>query len=492
MPATLEWVLPPEDGVYALTVQGTDLVLERIGGSELARTAAAGAEVTVLGNPASQVLQVDLRAADPAAYPHVSAGGGGGEDSLRLAYGTGDDLLEAGPGGVRVSAGGVDVLQAVGFAAVEVNADPAVPGRARVQGSAGDDVARMDGGLVAFGSADPGWHVQLSGFTSVEVDGGAGGYDQIDLRDSAQSDEFRFAPAGGSLRRGDGISHTFGGFDRVTFTGDAGGTGDRDEVRLTGGGGGSSYRAVGRTGRFLDGENRFDVRLKRLDEVALDGTAGGFNVLSRGSHSYTIRTEGFRPIGRLEFEYRLSRSAALHWIRKIALRLDPGLGDISDRVELTLRLRNFVHHRVRQGGNTPKWPGHDAYERFLQAIVSREEGVSCQGAAWLYRDLLNAFGIRAREVSLFSPNPAVNHASVEVRAGGRWIVMDPTFNVSFTDGSERRLSYQAMRHLRRWTIQYDGMVARHGWVIDVAAPYARYLQPYARYLHRIEYPPQWV
>jgi hypothetical protein len=434
VPAALEWALPPGDGAYSLIVSGPDLVLQRVGGAELARTTAAGAEVAVRGNTGDQDLRIDV-AAGPAGL-RVSADGGGGEDSVRFAIGT------------------------------------------------GDAVATMDGGQVTVRSSDAGWNIRLDGFTTVEANANTQGYNQIDLRDSRLSDQFVFSPAGGVLRRGDGITHTFTGFNRVKFAGDSGGKSDRDVVQLTGGPEGSSYRAIGRSGMFLDAENRFDVRLRRLDAVTLDGTAGGLHVLSRAAVGHAVHAAGFRPISILRFDYRLSRDAALHWIKRIAVKLDPGLADVANRTELVIRLRDFVHHRVRQGGNTPAWPRDDAYERFLQAVVSRQEAVSCQGAAWLYRDLLNAFGIVAREVSLFSPTPGVNHAVVDVWLGGRWVAMDPTFNVSFTDMRGRRLSYQEMRRLRQWSVRDDGTVARHGWVINQKVPYARYL-------FRTAYPPVW-
>jgi hypothetical protein len=381
---SVEWALPG-GGSYGLTVRGSDIVLERAGGEELARTPAAGAAVTVRGTSADEVVTVDLRAVDPAARPQVV------------------------------------------------------------------------------------------------VDGG-GGYDRIDLWDSRRSDEFVFTPSGGELRLGTGATLSFTGFERVVYTGDSGGPADRDVVRLTGGPEGTSYRAVGRSGLFLDAENRFAVRLKRPDEVHLTGAANGLDVLSSRSRDYPIEADGFRSVGRLRFGYRLGRPEALYWMKRIALRLDPGLADAPDRMSLVLRLRDFVHHRVRQGGNTTAWPRHDEYERFVQAIVSREEAVSCQGAAWLYRDLLNAFGVQAREVSLFSRTYWQNHASVEVRLGGRWVVMDPTFNVAFTDDAGRLLSYQELAKLNRWTVRTDGLMARDRWVIDSKVPYSHYL-------YRIEYPP---
>jgi hypothetical protein len=468
---SVTWALPPGGGSYAIAVRGPDLVLERAGGGELARTPAAGASVVVRGTAADEVLTVDLRA-----LPRVTAISGGGNDALQLASAGGDGLLTAGPGWVRSADG---TFRATGFPWIEVTADGAA--RARVAGSASDDVAEFDGGRVVVGSAAPGWQVRLNGFTGVEVRAGTG-YDEIDVRDSRHSDEFTFTPAGGELQRGDGITQWFVGFERAVYTGDGGGKADHDVVRLTGGPEGTSYRAVGRSGLFLDAENDFAVRLKRLDEVHLTGAGTGLDVLSSQARGYALRTDGVRSVGQLRFAHRLSRAEALPWIKRLALRLDPGLATVPDRMGLVLRLRDFVHHRVRQGGNTTAWPQHDDYARFVQAIVSREEAVSCQGAAWLYRDVLNAFGVEAREVSLFSRTYWQNHASVEVRLDGRWVVMDPTFNVAFTNDAGRLLSYQELAKLGRWTVRTDGLVPRHKWVIDRALPYSNYL-------YRIEYPP---
>ncbi|HVK12470.1 MAG TPA: transglutaminase domain-containing protein [Gemmataceae bacterium] len=345
---------------------------------------------------------------------------------------------------------------------------PAAGAAVTVRGTAADETVAVD--LRGAGAA-----------AQLVLDGG-GGYDRIDLCDSRQSDEFTFTPAGGELRLGTGATESFTGFEQVVYTGDGGGPADRDVVRLTGGPTGSSYRAAARSGLFLDAENAFVVRLNRPDEVHLTGTGDGRDILSGDGRDYALETDGFRSVARLRFAYRLARPDALYWMKRVAVRLDPGLAHAPDRMSLVLRLRDFVHHRVRQGANTAAWPARDEYQRFVQAIVSREEAVMCQGAAWLYRDLLNAFGIEAREVSLFSRTYWENHASVEVRLDGRWVVMDPTFNVAFTDDTGRLLSFAELAKRRRWTVRDDGLAARDRWVINER-------KPYVDYLYRIEYPP---
>jgi hypothetical protein len=60
-------------------------------------------------------------------------------------------------------------------------------------------------------------------------------------------------------------------------------------------------------------------------------------------------------------------------------------------------------------------------------------GLLCAGLARLYAATLVANGQEARVVSLSRnfPDRSDSHTTVEVRQDGRWVIFDPTFNLSF-------------------------------------------------------------
>jgi len=483
-PAT-EWALPAGGGVFDLSVQSQDLLLER-DGVELFRTSANGADIVIRGNAEAESIHANLDGIDAAANLRVSLDGGGGDDSLQLACGPLSDPLTGGPGWIRAASAGAYDFEANGFASIDASASSAAPISATIEGSSGHDSALLNGQFVQFGSTKPGWITRLEGFVNVALEGGPGdGYDQVEVRDSIGSDDFVYSSNSGTLKRDDGIEHSFANFDLATLIADTGRRNDRDVISLTDSPAAETFRTTRHTGIFFGGDSHFQLILRRPDVVNLDGNAGGLNVRAGSKVGYELNIEGFRNLSKLRFGYQLSRSMALHWMKRIALRIDPQLGEITDRLELVIHLRDFVHHRVRIGSNSSSWPAYDAYERFLKAIVSQQEPVLCQGMSWLYRDLLNAFGVgRVREVSLFSSTFRPNHSSVEVWLDNHWVAMDPTFNVSFTGPDGERISLASMRKTKIWTPQFDGKLPRDGRVIDVD-----FVVPYARYLYRLKYPP---
>lgn len=532
VPSTLNWTVPDSGGEYRLTLDDQQLTLAQADGTLLFQAGANAATVEIFGSPAAEQFYLDFETTDPSTGLQVSLhtlGGGdlveitlsaqleavrlapkfalittlgyaqsvdgaetirvlgnGGADSLEMTDGPGEDSLEAGPGHVLMQQPGVYLNDAEGFNHVTVDVNPAEPNRALVEGSIGGDTVTMSGSSVHVTLLSGLWQGQLSGFTRVSVDVETGsGDDTLVLKDSILSDELTFWPNHGILRRGDGIEHSFQGFPEVTFTANSGGKNDRDVAHLFDGPGMESFRAAGNRCFFVDGKDAFILRILYADEVVLDGSAGGLNFLSVSSYAYKLRVTGFRSADGWRFAYPLTRAQALFWIKRIALRLEPSLATAGDKMELAVMLRDFVHHRVRTGSNSTAWPQFDAYERFRQTIVSRQEGVSCQGAAWLYRDLLNAFGIQAREVSLFSSTYRPNHASVEIFLAGHWFVMDPTFNVSFKDANGNLLSYAQLRNKGTWIVDSNGGTNRGRWTINRVVPYRNYL-------HYIEYPALYV
>ncbi|MDW7709333.1 MAG: transglutaminase domain-containing protein [Deferrisomatales bacterium] len=72
------------------------------------------------------------------------------------------------------------------------------------------------------------------------------------------------------------------------------------------------------------------------------------------------------------------------------------------------------------------------FER-LWEHASSGGGLLCRGMADLYYHVLRRNGVEARRVSLVRNlfDPFATHQTVEVEVDGRWVILDPTFNVSF-------------------------------------------------------------
>src|SRR3546814_4787010 len=75
-------------------------------------------------------------------------------------------------------------------------------------------------------------------------------------------------------------------------------------------------------------------------------------------------------------------------------------------------------------------------------MTDKDFGGSCGTLTIVYLALLKSFDIEARYVGMFkeavnAPDPVISHASVEAFIEGRWIALDPTFNVSIWSGGER-------------------------------------------------------
>jgi hypothetical protein len=101
----------------------------------------------------------------------------------------------------------------------------------------------------------------------------------------------------------------------------------------------------------------------------------------------------------------------------------------------------------------------------LEAHVRRGGGLCCAGMAELYLHRLAGHGIPARKVVL-KRNPFDiydTHTTVEVAVGGRWVLFDPTFHVSFTKdgrllGAEEVMNAVSDRSLPRVQPVFHGEV----------------------------------
>ncbi len=153
--------------------------------------------------------------------------------------------------------------------------------------------------------------------------------------------------------------------------------------------------------------------------------------------------------------------ANLAAIKAVTLQLDPGLAQVADSLTLAIDLRNFIYQRFALGSTAPSWVYESPYDRFVQAIVVRDEPLLCQGAQIVYADLAQAFGIQARYVAMYANVDDATHATDEVLIAGSWIAMDPTFNVAYVSPTTGQyLCYAQLQAGVPYLVTHNGMPER--------------------------------
>lgn len=93
-------------------------------------------------------------------------------------------------------------------------------------------------------------------------------------------------------------------------------------------------------------------------------------------------------------------------------------------------------------------PGNTTAELLPQIEAGR--GLTCGGMATVFHDVVIALGMPVRRVQLYRSNsePLDTHVLLEVRlANGRWIAVDPTFNLTFKGPDDRLLGIGEIREL---------------------------------------------
>ena len=156
-------------------------------------------------------------------------------------------------------------------------------------------------------------------------------------------------------------------------------------------------------------------------------------------------------------------------IRTVAKLVTPALKTEKSALAVALLLRNQVHRAAPLTDDGVVGAGNeelDDWSRFYTAsILERTRGNRCNGKAILYLLALRAFGIEARMVALYGSDKAdkevPSHAVVDVRVDGRWIALDPTYDVSFRDQQGHYLGWEAvigrLREGKVVVLDHDGM-----------------------------------
>jgi hypothetical protein len=138
-------------------------------------------------------------------------------------------------------------------------------------------------------------------------------------------------------------------------------------------------------------------------------------------------------------------------IRVAATLVSPQLASLQSPLMIALALRDQVYRAgLPPGSGVPPLTTADLdnwSEAYRLSHITRERSNACNGKSILYMLALRAFGIQSRMVAFYATEvagiPVWSHASVDVLIDGRWIAMDPTFNVALKDGSGMYLSWTA-------------------------------------------------
>lgn len=147
-------------------------------------------------------------------------------------------------------------------------------------------------------------------------------------------------------------------------------------------------------------------------------------------------------------------------VREMILAERPDLAKADD-MTMALTLRDMVYKRVPLKPTAPGFLFSDLDRTVYLSLFDDEYGHACGGLTITYMAALKAFGIKARYVGLFqvvddAPRPVNSHASVEAFIDGRWIAMDPTFNVSIKQNGRHVGWTEAKADLTSVSFDSDG------------------------------------
>jgi len=144
------------------------------------------------------------------------------------------------------------------------------------------------------------------------------------------------------------------------------------------------------------------------------------------------------------------RADPLADIRATAIMLTPQLATEKSKIEIAIQLRDQVHRSgIFSDSGVPNLSTADLSDwgnAYRSSFVTRTRANSCNGLAILYMLSLRSFGITSRIVTLYAKNQvsliASSHATVDVLIDGKWVAMDPTFNVSLRDEASQHISWR--------------------------------------------------
>ncbi|KQW22556.1 hypothetical protein ASC80_04105 [Afipia sp. Root123D2] len=137
-------------------------------------------------------------------------------------------------------------------------------------------------------------------------------------------------------------------------------------------------------------------------------------------------------------------------IRLLSIALEPRLAKERDPLTVSLLLRNLIYTRVVfKEGHKPRVTGYkwdDLDDSYRKTLLDPTCSHYCGGLTIEYLAALKAFGIPARKIGIYPkvndlPEVADSHASVGSLISGKWIALDPTFNISIKNTNGERIGW---------------------------------------------------
>jgi hypothetical protein len=171
-------------------------------------------------------------------------------------------------------------------------------------------------------------------------------------------------------------------------------------------------------------------------------------------------------------------------LAQILDHLAPAKGD---NFQQALALRDMVYKSIELKDAPAGINFDDFGQAFSDSTRDPHFGQACGGLTILYMAALEARGIPARYVGLFTDNDVTtrnfdSHATVEFYYKGRWFASDPTFNVMFRRNG-RFLSYAELYELVRQHKSYE--VTSNGFRIEPGRALANYYTPLPKLLRYV-------
>lgn len=172
--------------------------------------------------------------------------------------------------------------------------------------------------------------------------------------------------------------------------------------------------------------------------AACNSGSSGSSTASTNSGTPTSDSSGDNNSPPTEALTPLPTDSASVALQNTAIAYEPRLATVTSDWDRAVLLRNLVYSHTRVGSG----PAIDAPLTVAEfdSVMDGDSAELCLGMSQFYVGLLQAFGLKARILSLLADSSLFldgtgldTHVSVEVYLRGQWVIQDPTFNIHWVD-----------------------------------------------------------
>ena len=191
--------------------------------------------------------------------------------------------------------------------------------------------------------------------------------------------------------------------------------------------------------RFVRTFELFSVLLLLAVLTACNGGSSGNSTASANSGTPSSGSSGnTNPLPPSEALTPLPTDPTAVALQDAAITYEPRLATATTDWDRAVLLRNLVYSHTMLGVPVPVTAPLTVIE--LKSVLDGDMPEICGGMSQVYIGLLQAFGLKARYLSLVVDSSLFlggtgldTHVSVEVYLDGAWVVQDPTFNIHWVD-----------------------------------------------------------